>query len=109
MTTTVERSAGSRSMYQVNASLAPMYSMPVVFTFPTVGPYLVRGQGHWSVAIRPAGPPLAGRRSLRAPLPTVREGPVLERAAADRGVQDLGGVRDRDVLAAPGQGGCDLQ
>ena len=51
----------------------------------------------------------AARRSQPAPLPTVREGPVLERAAADRGVQDLGGVRDRDVLTAPGQGGCDLQ
>ena len=32
-----------------------------------------------------------------------------QRAAADRGVQDLRGVRDRDVLAALGQGGGDLQ
>jgi primary-amine oxidase len=33
----------------------------------------------------------------------------LERAAADGGVQDLGGMRHRDVLAAFGQGGGDLQ
>ena len=50
MTTTVERSAGSRSMYQVNASLARMYATPVVFIFPTLGPRLPRRQGHWSPA-----------------------------------------------------------
>ena len=54
MTTTVERSAGSRSMYQVNASLARMYA---IFIFPTLGPRLVRRQGHWSPAVQPAGPP----------------------------------------------------
>ena len=56
MTTTVERSAGSRSMYQVNASLARMYAMPVV-VLPTLGPHLPRRQGHWSPAVRPAALP----------------------------------------------------
>ena len=32
-----------------------------------------------------------------------------QRAAANRGVEDLRGVRDRDVLAALGQGGGDLK
>lgn len=35
---------------------------------------------------------------------TRRRNLSLERAAADRGVQDLGGVRDRDVLAVVSQG-----
>ena len=61
MTTTVERRAGSRSMYQENASLAPMYAMPVVLIFPTLGPQLLRPAG----PLVPDGPGLRDR--LRGP------------------------------------------
>ena len=63
MTTIVERSAGSRSMYQVNASLARMYSMPVVLIFPTLGPHLVRLAGPLAPVIRRTRPVCTGRRS----------------------------------------------
>ena len=39
-------------MYQVNASLARMYVLPVSVTWPTVGPWLPYGQGPWSPAFR---------------------------------------------------------
>ena len=61
MTTTVERSAGSRSMYQVNASLARMYALPVVATLPTVASPIRPGQGPSSRARRRRSPAHGGR------------------------------------------------
>ena len=62
MTTTVERSAGSRSMYQVNASLARMYA---IFIFPTLGPRLGAPAGPLVPGGPACGTASAGRRSRR--------------------------------------------
>ena len=59
-TTMVERSAGSCSMYQVNASLARMYVLPVVATLPTVASPIRPGQGPSSRARRRRSPVTAG-------------------------------------------------
>ena len=61
MTTIVERSAGSRSMYQENASLARMYVLPVVVTLPTVASLIRPGQGPSSRARRRRSPAHGGR------------------------------------------------
>ena len=93
--TTVERSAGSRSMYQVNASLACMYALPVVAMLPTVASLIRNGQGPSSRARRRRSPAHSGRygedvaRKARPVLRPHRAVPLAAPRTPPRPDQDL--------------------